>query len=526
MDLVNSGTIATVNPFSTESPESSTGTEPVFPIAAAPETKIHKDAIRKSLRASTLDGVFATVFSNITGGVLLSNFLVELHASPVEIGLSASIPMLANLIQPLGAYLGDRTTSRHNYCFWIYVPARLIWLLLVAVIGIASWQQVASHSLVLWTLTIVFLTNFLGALGGASWLSWLAALVPRRLRGRYFSLRNSAANLTSLVCVPLAGLMVSHYPRGAIEGYGIVLLLGIIFGLVSLGYQWLMTDVNPREQRGILETLDETPVEQSIEQSVEQPVEQTVSPILDDRPSVSTSELAQVEASPESSQTDQPFGLVSRLLGDRNFLKFLIYFSVWMFAVNLSAPFFNLYMLDDLGLDVSCVTIYNSLTAGANLVMLLFWGKLADRFGNRSLLLLVGILVAVTPLLWLGTGTDTLSVWLWLPLLHVLAGGTWAAIDLCNNNIQLGIAPVKNQSVYFAVAAAIAGVSGALGTTAGGFLAELADYGGLPGLFALSSVVRLVALLPLVFVQEDRQHSIRQMLKMWLPFNKSQDLVA
>lgn len=507
MDLVNSAPIASVTPFSTESPEPITGTEPVFPISIEP-SKISKNAIRQSLRASTLDGVFATIFSNITGGVLLSNFLVELHASPVEIGLSASIPMLANLIQPLGAYVGDRTTSRHTYCFWIYVPARLIWLLLVAKIGLASWHQVESHSLVLWTLAIVFLTHFLGALGGASWLSWLAALVPRRLRGRYFSLRNSAANLTCLICVPLAGLMVSHYPRGAIEGYGIVLLLAIIFGLVSLSYQWLMTDVNPREQRQALEKLDEAPVEQP---------EQTES-FLDDRSSpLVTSESAQTES---LDQHDRPFGFLflSRLMGDRNFLKFLLYFSVWMFAVNLSAPFFNLYMLDNLGLDVSCVTIYNSLTSGANLVMLLFWGKLADRFGNRAPLLLVGILVAVTPLLWLGTGTDTLSVWLWLPLLHVLAGGTWAAIDLCNNNIQLGIAPARNQSVYFAVAAAVAGVSGALGTTAGGFLAESAEYGGLPGLFALSSVVRLVALLPLVFVQEDRQHSIRQMLKMWLPF--------
>ncbi|NJR52294.1 MAG: MFS transporter, partial [Leptolyngbyaceae cyanobacterium CSU_1_3] len=172
---------------------------------------------------------------------------------------------------------------------------------------------------------------------------------------------------------------------------------------------------------------------------------------------------------------------------------------------------------DDLGLDVSWVTIYNSLTAGANLLMLVFWGRLADRYGNRALLLLVGILVAVTPLLWLVTGADTLSIWLWLPLLHILAGGTWAAIDLCNNNIQLGIAPVSNQASYFAVAAAIAGLSGALGTTAGGFLAQFTNNGGLLGLFALSSVVRLVALLPLVFVHEERGQAIGQVLKALFP---------
>lgn len=475
--------IETLTPLS-QDPELTIATEPVFSSTAESDSRVPKDAIRRSLQASTIDGVYATIFTNIAGGVLLSNFLVELHATPIEIGLSASIPMLANLLQPIGAHLADRTHSRHNYCFWIYGPSRLIWLLLVGAIAIVSWGKMDAHWLVPWALTIVSVTHFLGALGSASWMSWLAALVPKRLRGRYFSIRNGAATLTCLICVPVAGLMVSKYPRGAIEGYGIVLLLGIIAGLVSLSYQWWMVDVDPQAQRQALEAKLESQRSQELEADSGTPAS-----VLNLR----------IPA--------------SFLLEDSNFLRFLLYFGTWMFAVNISAPFFNLYLLDNLSLDVSWVTLYNSLTAGANLLMLLFWGKLADRFGNRALLLLVGVLVAITPLLWLGTGSDPLSIWLWLPLLHILAGGTWAAIDLCNNNIQLGIAPSKNQSAYFAAAAAIAGVSGALGTTVGGFLAQFADYGGLPGLFALSTGVRLVALLPLVFVQEGRRQSVRQMLK-------------
>jgi MFS family permease len=198
---------------------------------------------------------------------------------------------------------------------------------------------------------------------------------------------------------------------------------------------------------------------------------------------------------------------------DFNFLRFLLYFGGWMFAVNLSAPFFNLYLLDNLNLDISLVTLYNSLSAGANLLMLIVWGRIADRTSNRSILLGIGIAVALTPVLWLGTGADTLSIWLWLPLLHILGGGTWAAIDLCSNNLQLGVAPIYHQATYFAIAAAIAGVSGALGTTVGGYLAQFADYGGLLGLFALSSVLRFIALLPLVFVHEQRGQTLRQMTR-------------
>ncbi|WP_254721812.1 MFS transporter [Kovacikia minuta] len=149
--------------------------------------------------------------------------------------------------------------------------------------------------------------------------------------------------------------------------------------------------------------------------------------------------------------------------------------------------------------------------------MLVIWGRLADRVGNRPILIAVGIIVAVTPIFWLGTGANQLSVWLWLPLLHILAGVTWAAIDLCNNNLQLGVAPVQNQATYFAVAAAAAGVSGALGTTAGGFLAEYTNLGGIPTLFAVSAAVRLVALLPLVFVHEQRGQSLHQMMQILFP---------
>jgi hypothetical protein len=104
--------------------------------------------------------------------------------------------------------------------------------------------------------------------------------------------------------------------------------------------------------------------------------------------------------------------------------------------------------------------------------------------------------------LWLGIGANRFDIWLWLPLLHILAGGTWAAIDLCSNNIQLAIAPIKNQSIYFATAAAVAGGSGALGATIGSFIVQFAQFGGLLGLFALSSLFRLAALVPLVFVKE------------------------
>ncbi len=437
--------------------------------------KISKQDIRSTLTASTLDGSFAAVFDLATGGVLLSNFLLQLGATSVEIGILSAIPLVVNFLQPLGAYIADRTTSRHWYNLGIFGVSRLLWLLLVVAI-VWGRQHADSHQLLQWTIATVLAASVLGTFASANWFSWMAAVVPHRLRGRYFGFRNSATSLISLVGVPLMGLCASTWGADQISGYAMVLFVGVWAGMISLVCQFFMVDVNPQAYR-------------------------------------KDAESDRVPDKKEKALTD----FVPSVLKNSNFLMFLIYFSVWTFAVNLSAPFFNIYLLKDLSLDVSLVTVYNSLSSGANLLLLMFWGKLADRWGNRPLLMAVGLVVAVTPLLWLGTGNYPFAVWVWLPLLHLLGGTTLGAIALCTNNIQMEIASIEQPSTYFAIAAAVSGVAGALGTTAGGFLAELPGMS-LGALFALSAAVRLVGLLPLILVREPRSLSLRSIVPTFLQF--------
>ncbi|MBD1907807.1 MFS transporter [Funiculus sociatus GB2-A5] len=459
-----------------EIPEDRALTETKLPATVTPDLKIPKAEIRTSLKALTTEGAFATVFYSIIGGALLSNFLLDLGASTVEIGLLASIPQLTNLLQPLGAFLGDRIKSRHWYSFLIFGSSRLPWLLIVPGIWLVSTSRIQPRQLVLLTLAIICLSNFMEALGRASFLSWMAVLVPERLRGRYFGLRNSVVTLTNLIGVPLLGLTVSKWPGGSLQGFGAVLVLGVVFATLSLVFQFWITDVNPQL----------------------------------------------VHAADSDTDHSSPWRKIFSFLKDGNFLRFLFYSALWSFAVNISAPFFNLYLLGDLNLDVSVVTLYNSLGAGANLLMLMFWGKLADRIGNRPLMISVGILVALTPLLWLEAGTAPIFLWAWFPLLHILGGATWAAIDLCSGNLMMGVTPLRNQSIYFAIAAAVPGITGAMGIAAGGYVATVTDFGGLPTAFALSAVLRLLALLPLVFVHERRSVRVRQLMKVLIPTLKRQ----
>ncbi len=440
----------------------------------ATNSRLSKSAIRKSLKGSTLDGTFSSVFENVVKGVLISNFLLGLGAGAFEVGLLTSIPMMGHLLQPLGAYFSEKTTSRHNYCLWIYGIARVLWLLPAAGIFLYSNGTITAHVLTILTMIVLTISNILESIGSASWMSWMAVLVPGKLRGRYFSLRRSLSSLTALLTIPIGGWLVSQWMGGELEGYGVVLIIAVLMGLVSLGFQFYMSDVNPQAEKAAVAQKAQT--------------------------------VAKATGDDERD---------SGLLKDKNYLTLLLFLGIWTFGVNLSAPFFNYYLLDKLHLDVQWVTIYSSLRYGAFFLAIMLWGRLADKIGNRPVLIINCVLAASVPLIWSYTDGGISWVWIGLPLLHLLQGGSFAALELCLANIQLELAPIGKQSSYFAIAAAVMGITGALGTTAGSMLAELSTVG-LPALFAVTAVVRLACITPLLFVKEGRARSVRSLLEKYI----------
>jgi hypothetical protein len=91
--------------------------------------------------------------------------------------------------------------------------------------------------------------------------------------------------------------------------------------------------------------------------------------------------------------------------------------------------------------------------------------------------------------------------------------------------VPFGVAPLASQSKYFAIAGAIAGVTGAMGITTGSLIATRWSASGLLLLFFLSGILRLVALLPLVFVQEKRSVPLVQLWRVLLPNQRQKVLI-
>jgi MFS family permease len=166
--------------------------------------------------------------------------------------------------------------------------------------------------------------------------------------------------------------------------------------------------------------------------------------------------------------------ILSEPFRDANFRKLLVFTGSWGFAINLAAPFFTVYLLKRLGQSMSWVIALTVLSQFVNVAFLRIWGRLADRFTNKSVLTVSGPLFIVSILLWPFTTMPDIY-FLTFPLLvaiHVLSGMSAAGVTLCTGNIALKAAPKGTATAYLATNALVAGLSASMAPILGGLAAD------------------------------------------------------
>jgi MFS family permease len=158
-------------------------------------------------------------------------------------------------------------------------------------------------------------------------------------------------------------------------------------------------------------------------------------------------------------------------LADRNFRHLVSFLALWNFAVNLAAPFFTVYLLTILALDVTLVVALAVLSQVVSVASFHLWGFLTDKYSNKSVLRVSGPLFMICILGWTFTtlpGEYALTMPL-IVVLHILMGAATAGVTLASGNIGLKIASkeaataqLATISVTNSIVAAIAPVIGGL----------------------------------------------------------------
>lgn len=402
-------------------------------------------SLRRALRLSTFDGIFAVQYTTLTAGTLLTAFLLALGATELQIGIVASLPLVGGLLQPLGAELIRAGGGwRRPVCVAAALVDTLLWL-----VSFGAVLTLPPPRSVLVVIGVLAMQQAVAAFVAVGWTSWMSDVVPRVMRGRYFGRRNFVCNALGAVTAVGAGQVVRDAGSDAVGIFLVLIAVGVVLRFASIYLLWL-----------------------------------------------------QPEPMPARHTEGHFFRQLAAPFRDPAFQSFIFYGMAWGFSLQIAAPFFTVYMLRELHVGVDTVMLLAGLGTVANLAGQRTWGGLADRYGEREVMRVAGLTLTLQPLWWLLTAAEGPGYYLML-VLGVTGGFASGGLLLATSNLMMRLAPEIGKTTFFAVQAALGGLFGAMGPLVGGLIAERIPPGfqpldlwlfeGLKSLFFLSFALRIGA---------------------------------
>ncbi len=125
--------------------------------------------------------------------------------------------------------------------------------------------------------------------------------------------------------------------------------------------------------------------------------------------------------------------MIRPVLGDRKYMRMVMALTAWMFSVQIVAPYFNVYMLENMRMTNFEITVAGQIVSNLFLVLAVSrWGVALDSYGSRPVLTVGAFLTSFAPFFWVLIGPR--MVWA-VALVNVLSGATYVAIDLGAQNM-------------------------------------------------------------------------------------------
>ncbi len=301
---------------------------------------------QRALKKSVMDGISHEISRN-AGDLFMTPFALALGANSFHIGLLSSF---SSLLSPFGQVHGSKLMEKYprKRIAIRSKIVRFLLLILMMVLGYVAYSY--SHSILLvYSLIFLFATMmFFQGIAHPAWFSWMGDLVPAEQKGRYFSNRNRIAGIFGLSAFILAAFLLEIFKDKNLVLLGFVFLFGISAFFTILSGYFLSKVFNPqfRVKKGYYFSFFEF---------IKQP---------------------------------DAFSKLS-------LLQMLFYFSIM-----ISAPFFAVYMLEDLGFNY---LVFTAVTMSSTVFYLIFVplaGKFSDEYGNVKLIYVSAFLFPLVPLLW------------------------------------------------------------------------------------------------------------------------------
>ena len=390
-------------------------------------------AKKKRLDISLYKGAFGVLTTGFTQE-FFTPFILFLGATARHVGiLNGALNLFSSLIQLFSAEIVERFKSRKKMVS-VFIIVQLAALSVIVALTIAGRM----HYWIFIVLAVLFVAA--GTFFQPAWASFLCDLVGENKRGEYFGWRSRNLGLLGVAGM-IAGGLILHRMEQRNLLYGFCLLFGL--GLLSRLFSFLSL---------------------------------------------------QRMAEPQSTYNKEDvFSFLQFFLRLKksNFAKFVLFVSAMNFSVNLAAPYFAVFMLQDLSFNYF---LYAMVTIAAPLTLYLTvrrWGRHADQVGSLKVLRLTSKCFPLIPLLWVVDQTP----W-YLLMVEMFSGFLWAGFNLCAANFIYDAASPQKRTRCIAYFNVVNGFALACGALLGGFMVRY-----LPPLFGhkilmlffISAMLRLAA---------------------------------
>lgn len=392
---------------------------------------LSKSQIRSGLKWLYMEGIASMGLGSIVSGGFLTAYALLLGANVFQVGFVGAAPFVFQPLQLVFVPVTDYLRQRKLLTLLSWILVTLLWIpvALLPFSGLSASRQVAS------LMVIVSVQGILRPLIAINWQSWLRDLIPGPLMGTVFARRLAYGTIAAIVLGLSASLFVDYWRTTGdagteIQGYTLVFLFGVaILGITS---PWCMAHIPERR-------------------------------------------------SPREVQPGRfPLAGLAVPLQDREYRPILWFLFMRNFYTSLATPFFAVYMLEKLAYPLSLVIVFGTLSQAANVTVLSVWGKYADRFGAKVVMMTSGSLMMLLLPLWslvssvnqgnVGAG---LLVYLLIGFCMVLLGLATAGANVASGILTMKRARHQRTSAYLSLASIAGSLGAGLGPLTGGRLIDV-----------------------------------------------------
>ena len=352
------------------------------------------------------------IIANWVGGNFFTGIMLLLNADDAFIGLMSIFVFSANLLQILSSMLLERFKSRKKLLIIVRLIVQFINIVFIGVIPLFPINDQAK--LVILGASVLIL-NVLSALISPGFSVWHIQLIPQHVRVKYFSFLSMTNGIIVAVFNLIGSAIVDHFGSLGLEVWGFAVMRIIAFGV-------LIYDLF------LLSRMKEEPY-----------------PLSEKRTTLAD--------------------LLIKPFKETRYLRVVAFAFTWCLIANIPGSYYSVYLLRNLEVSYSFITIINMLNVPILVLLTPVWSRILHRFSWLKTCNIAILLYAVHYLL-LGFIDKGNVMWLY-PTTLIYAFILAVGINLSFTNVPYLNIPEKNQTIFISFYTTMNNLGALIGVTFG-----------------------------------------------------------